>query len=318
MTNRHIHFRIPPVPTPDMVKAALDLVWEESKNYDELVRNIWRAMATKYLSAQQYAYCTCTKVQQDEACPVGYPSLLCEICDGKGVVPYVKLDGPELWEIVFGIANEVAHEITDEQYTKIAEAINSVFIDPVTTVSTPSPRAQALEEAAKIAEAYIGGEHEAQGRAAEEIASELHALSSQPVAEPEVIGEGATVWLRVDENKDGSQEITVTDAQGLSDVPDGEYLFVRHGSSQPVADGWLPIETAPKDGTVIDLWSNEFGRQPDCFWGKREHHCGEDGQYCDSDWHSEPEAWVDSAQNNQTFDDITHWRPLPASPGASE
>ncbi|EMG53118.1 hypothetical protein WYI_13807 [Ochrobactrum sp. CDB2] len=89
-------------------------------------------------------------------------------------------------------------------------------------------------------------------------------------------------------------------------------------SSQPVADGWEPIETAPKDGTIIDLWSSEFGRQPDCFWGKRSHCCGEDGQYCDSDWHSEPESWIDSAQNTQTFDDITHWRPLPASPGASE
>lgn len=93
---------------------------------------------------------------------------------------------------------------------------------------------------------------------------------------------------------------------------------VRALSSQPVADGWSPIETAPKDGTVIDLWSSEFGRQPDCFWGKREHHCGEAGQYCDSDWHSEPEAWIDSALNSQTFDDITHWRHLPASPGASE
>ena len=30
--------------------------------------------------------CQCTKIQQDETCPVGYPSLLCEICDGKGVV----------------------------------------------------------------------------------------------------------------------------------------------------------------------------------------------------------------------------------------
>lgn len=30
--------------------------------------------------------CPCTKTQQDETCPVGYPSLLCEICDGKGVV----------------------------------------------------------------------------------------------------------------------------------------------------------------------------------------------------------------------------------------
>lgn len=86
-------------------------------------------------------------------------------------------------------------------------------------------------------------------RKVRETLAALRALSSQPVAEPEVIGDGATVWLRVDENKDGSQEFTVTDAQGFSEVPDGEYLFVRHGSSKPVADGWLPTHRHKKRGT---------------------------------------------------------------------
>ncbi len=73
----------------------------------------------------------CTNVAQDDSCPTGYPSLLCDVCDGKGHVPAVKLDGPELWEIVFGIANDAAAEITDEQYQQIADAINEVFIDPI-------------------------------------------------------------------------------------------------------------------------------------------------------------------------------------------
>lgn len=30
--------------------------------------------------------CPCTLVQQDESCPIGFPSLVCEICDGKGHV----------------------------------------------------------------------------------------------------------------------------------------------------------------------------------------------------------------------------------------
>lgn len=29
--------------------------------------------------------CHCTKVQQDESCPVGYPSLLCDDCGGVGL-----------------------------------------------------------------------------------------------------------------------------------------------------------------------------------------------------------------------------------------
>lgn len=31
--------------------------------------------------------CECTSIQQDGSCPVGYPSLLCEVCDGKGIIP---------------------------------------------------------------------------------------------------------------------------------------------------------------------------------------------------------------------------------------
>jgi hypothetical protein len=49
---------------------------------------------------KQYVDCACTKIEQDENCPVGYPSLLCEICNGKGVVPYPAseqaLDSPIL------------------------------------------------------------------------------------------------------------------------------------------------------------------------------------------------------------------------------
>ncbi|WP_247997029.1 hypothetical protein [Brucella tritici] len=36
--------------------------------------------------------CPCTTIQQDETCPVGYPSLLCETCDGKGVLPSAARD----------------------------------------------------------------------------------------------------------------------------------------------------------------------------------------------------------------------------------
>lgn len=77
--------------------------------------------------------CECTKIAQDETCPVGYPSLLCEVCGGKGHVPYVKLDGAELWEIVFGVNSDAATEITDAQYDQIAKAINDVFVDPLRT-----------------------------------------------------------------------------------------------------------------------------------------------------------------------------------------
>lgn len=35
--------------------------------------------------------CPCTTFEQDEDCPVGYPSLLCAACDGKGIAPIDKV-----------------------------------------------------------------------------------------------------------------------------------------------------------------------------------------------------------------------------------
>jgi len=40
----------------------------------------------------------------------------------------VKLDGPELWEIVFSATQGGGDEITESQYSDIAETINAVFI----------------------------------------------------------------------------------------------------------------------------------------------------------------------------------------------
>lgn len=68
-------------------------------------------------------------------------------------------------------------------------------------------------------------------------------------------------------------------------------------SSQPVADGWLPIETAPKDGTQILI----------------EVHPGIFDVVSWSD-----NAWREGGNFMQLRKAPTHWRPLPTSPGASE
>ncbi len=65
---------------------------------------------------------------------------------------------------------------------------------------------------------------------------------------------------------------------------------------------WRPIETAPKDGTFVDLWAGD--RIHDCFW------CSKRG------------LWVqfqdDSYQAELREEPITHWLPLPAPPGEGE
>lgn len=93
--------------------------------------------------------------------------------------------------------------------------------------------------------------------------------------------------------------------------------LARHRSSPSTAGGgWQAIETAPKDGTTLDLYHAETGRWPNCFWGKPQHDCGEMGQHCDSDWHRLKPGWVDGVFNEPitaNFTRFSHYM-LPAEP----
>lgn len=56
---------------------------------------------------------------------------------------------------------------------------------------------------------------------------------------------------------------------------------------------WQPKETIPRDGTVVDLWTNE--RNPNFKWG---------GDY-----------WWGVGHNGVVEDeDVLYWMPVPASP----
>lgn len=88
-------------------------------------------------------------------------------------------------------------------------------------------------------------------------------------------------------------------------------------SPLPEGGGWLDISTAPKDGTVIDVWRDDGGRDT-VFWGMPHHDCGEAGRYCDSDWHGiRAPGWVCNTFNEfvgRNHNPFTHWMPLPAAP----
>ena len=67
---------------------------------------------------------------------------------------------------------------------------------------------------------------------------------------------------------------------------------------------WHPISTAPRDGTVIDLW---FAGE----WNRR---------MTDAYWSDNLGAWVIEARGCSYLDSptITHWKPLPMSPDKEE
>lgn len=78
---------------------------------------------------------------------------------------------------------------------------------------------------------------------------------------------------------------------------------------------WRDIETAPKDGTKVDLWLiDEKGngwRIPDAFWGY-DGWAYEDNQfrYCEYEY----KGTGDQIRDRARFARATHWMPIPKGP----
>ena len=76
-------------------------------------------------------------------------------------------------------------------------------------------------------------------------------------------------------------------------------------------DQWQPIETAPKDGTKIDILLNGKSRIPDVYWG-------EYGGYA-----LVIHTWLDGLSNpvivrGDFINEMTHWMPIAQPPKQDE
>ena len=101
-------------------------------------------------------------------------------------------------------------------------------------------------------------------------------------------------------------------------LPAGTKLYTHPSPPDGMVGGWMPIETAPKDGTAIDLWRVGGGREPCAVWGLPPHCCGEMGRLCDSDWHDYQQGWVtDWFDEPEPDSEFTHWMHLPPQPTTS-
>ena len=166
-----------------------------------------------------------------------------------------------------------------DQASAAAEAdIHDLGYFPIYTqpVSSPSPRAQALEEAArkhlKWFERFICDQ------------DELNSSTPRKVAQ---------------------------NAQDAADELRAALSSPDHADAGKVeGDGWLPIETAPKDGTEFIGWDGKWPFR--CSAGKKyELYPHMDGGPTYRD------VWDGHYYDSLTIEHPTHWRPLPSSPGAS-
>jgi|ERR1700684_317429 len=63
---------------------------------------------------------------------------------------------------------------------------------------------------------------------------------------------------------------------------------------------WQPIETAPKDGTYIDLWNEKRGRR-----------------YALARWVDLYDGWQYGESDVARHHEFSHWMPIPDGPNAS-
>ena len=111
--------------------------------------------------------------------------------------------------------------------------------------------------------------------------------------------EGEWVNWRV---SDASQKHPALDS--LEERP----LYTHPPALEPVkASPWRPIETAPKDGSKIDLWAkfekSGWRRVPDAHWNE-----------AIGDW----QLGNFNAADYMVRPEITHWMPLPPTPEAPD
>lgn len=78
------------------------------------------------------------------------------------------------------------------------------------------------------------------------------------------------------------------------------------------AAAWEPIETAPKDGTIIDVWLGDADASDVEFYCGRDTRRSASWRWLDGKWR--PEMGLVSVP---MFVVPTHWRPLPKGPRAA-
>lgn len=70
---------------------------------------------------------------------------------------------------------------------------------------------------------------------------------------------------------------------------------------------WQTMDTAPKDGTVVDLWV-DGERRADCYW-----RIGEDFGESEDGW---CQMYAEASSSFAVLGVPTHWMPLPEDPPA--
>ncbi|WP_396660643.1 DUF551 domain-containing protein [Methylobacterium bullatum] len=134
---------------------------------------------------------------------------------------------------------------------------------------------------------------------------------SAPSTNPCIPGQDVIVSTSYSDRRIEEDEANVAFIAALVSAYRSGSLIHRSALAEDTAraeEGWEPIETAPKDGTEVDLWAvkdhgRSAGRRTNCHWGR---------PVFGAEYFGNP-GWR-GLENQYSSETPTHWRPLPAPP----
>lgn len=104
----------------------------------------------------------------------------------------------------------------------------------------------------------------------------------------------------------GADDVRIAERLNLLEDRMAVRAIVAALAAAPAADGWMPIESAPKDAPShsirVLVWLPQFGVQL--------------GQYTRCEAEAGRRPWVAENFSGMANDTISHWMPLPAAPQA--
>lgn len=91
---------------------------------------------------------------------------------------------------------------------------------------------------------------------------------------------------------------------------------LRPADSGPGVEAWQPIETAPRDGTTIVMWDGDGGLRDRVVVGAYDALAKHPWRFLDNPFRLTGVEHDGDGMCNAFLGEPTHWRPLPAVPGA--
>lgn len=145
----------------------------------------------------------------------------------------------------------------------------------------------------------------------EDAINEIEKLREEVTDRGELVGKIRTLKSEKHKLIKDSQDAADRYEKTLMEMHDYQMDIAAELAELKAAQEWQPIETAPKDGTIVLLHIPNMPAVSctQAFYGST---------FCPIEQVEQEEHWRNASTDHQVYRTATHWRPLPSAPKEGE